>query len=324
MAAGERSYSGYDLIGDVHGCAHTLARLLERLDYRRINGIYQHDSRQAIFVGDIVDRGPRVREALHLVRDMVDRGFARIVMGNHEYDALCYCTRARPGSAGTYLREHTPRHNRMISETLEQFANHDHEWNEFLEWFYTIPLFLELDGFRVVHACWDGDLIAQFKQQFGSSRIDEDFLHASVVRGSFAGQVMDRLVRGTAMPLPDNREMVGRDGLARSFFRTRFWAREPETYGDVVFQPDPLPKDIAEKPLSRRERERLVSYGPSEPPVFFGHYWMTGKPRLLRDNLACLDYSAVKYGKLVAYRMDGESKLDASKFVWVDVTPGEV
>lgn len=324
MAADARSYSGYDLIGDVHGCAHTLARLLERLGYRRVNGVYRHDSRQAIFVGDIIDRGPRVREALHLVRDMVDRGFAQIVMGNHEYDALSYCTRTRPGSAGTYLREHTPRHNRMIAETLAQFVNHDHEWNEFLDWFYTIPLFLELDGFRVVHACWDGNLIAQFKEQFGTNRIDEDFLHASAVRGSFAGKVMDRLVRGTAMPLPDNREMVGRDGLARSFFRTRFWAREPETYGDVVFQPDPLPKDIAEKPLSRHERERLVSYGPSEPPVFFGHYWMTGNPRLLRDNLACLDYSAVKYGKLVAYRMDGEPRLDASKFVWVDVTPGEV
>jgi len=39
--------------------------------------------------------------------------------------------------------------------------------------------------------------------------------------------------------------------------------------------------------------------------------------------VACLDYSAVKYGKLVAYRMDDETRLDPQKFVWVDVNPSE-
>lgn len=324
MTANPLPYRGYDLIGDIHGCGKSLRELLERLDYQLVNGVYQHRSRQVIFVGDIIDRGPRVREALHLVRDMVDRGAAQIVMGNHEYDALCYCTRARPGSNQTYLREHTPRHDRMIAETLEQFANYGHEWNEFLEWFYTIPLFLELDGFRVVHACWDSELIAQFKAQYGGNCLDDDFLHASVVRGSFAGKVMDRLLRGTAMPLPDNQVMTSRDGLTRSFFRTHFWSSDPQTYGDVVFQPDPLPKEVAEQRLSGKERGRLLSYPPTEPPVFFGHYWMTGTPKPLRDNLACLDYSAVKYGKLVAYRMDGETRLDPAKFVWLEVVRDKV
>ena len=323
MAVQQAQYRGYDLIGDVHGCGKTLRRLLEALDYQQVNGVFQHRNRQAIFIGDIVDRGPRVREALHLVRDMVERGSAQIVMGNHEYNALCYCTRARPGSGQTYLREHTPRHDRLIAETLEQFANHDHEWNEFLEWFYTIPLFLELEGFRAVHACWDSELINSFKEQFGTNRIDEDFLHASVVNGSFAFKVMDRLLRGTDMRLPDNRVIVGRDGLTRHFFRTRFWANDPQTYGDVVFQPDPLPPEIAAQLLSDEEKRRLLRYPATEPPVFFGHYWMNGTPRPLKPNLACLDYSAVKYGKLVAYRMDGERTLDANKFVWVDVPPPE-
>ncbi|WP_246065540.1 metallophosphoesterase [Hydrocarboniclastica marina] len=318
------SFRGYDLIGDVHGCANTLSKLLEVLGYRQVNGIYQHRQRQAIFIGDIVDRGPRVREALHLVRDMVDRGSARIVMGNHEYNALCYCTRSRPGSQHEYLREHSPRHNRLIADTLEQFANYGHEWNEFLEWFYTLPIFLELDGFRAVHACWDDQLIEQFKTQYQSNLIDEDFLHASVASGSFAFKVMDRLLRGTDMRLPDNRHMVGRDGLTRHFFRTLFWADQPRTYGDIVFQPDPLPDDIASRPFTDAEQARLLRYPVSEPPVFFGHYWMQGTPKPIKPNLACLDYSAVKYGKLVAYRMDGETKLDARKFVWVDVPPPEL
>lgn len=170
---------GYDIIGDIHGCANTLARLLDQMGYRKINGVYQHPRRQAIFIGDIIDRGPRIREALHLVRDMVEHGSARIVMGNHEYNALGYCTRARPGSGKTFLREHNARHDRLIRETLEQFEAHPYEWNEFLEWFYTIPLFIDDEDFRVVHACWDGDLIEKFKQSQGGACIDEDFLHAS-------------------------------------------------------------------------------------------------------------------------------------------------
>lgn len=320
MGNHSQAYQGFDLIGDVHGCALTLRHLLEKLGYSKVSGVYVHPRRQAVFVGDIVDRGPRIREALHLVRDMVDRGSARIVMGNHEYNALGYCTRARPGSGKTHLREHNARHDRLIAETLEQFAHHPHEWNEFLEWFYTLPLFLETDEFRVVHACWDEKLIRQFQQTHShDGLIDEDFLHASVVGGSFAGKVMDRLLRGTDMRLPDGQTMTGDDGYTRRFFRTKFWAENPQTYGDVVFQPDPLPADIARKPLSEKDREQLITYGRDEPPVFVGHYWRSGHPAPIKHNVACLDYSAVKYGKLVAYRMDGEQVLSPEKFVWVNV-----
>ena len=77
-----KAYKGYDLIGDVHGCALSLQLLLQKLGYSKKAGVYQHPQRQAVFLGDIVDRGPRIREALHIVRDMVDAGYAQIVMGD--------------------------------------------------------------------------------------------------------------------------------------------------------------------------------------------------------------------------------------------------
>lgn len=314
---------GYDIIGDIHGCALTLERLLEQMGYARRQGVYEHPNRTAIFVGDIIDRGPRIREALHLVREMVDRGAALIVMGNHEYNALGYCTLARPGSGRRHVREHNERHNRLIRATLEQFEHYDDEWHEFLDWFYELPLFLEMDRFRVVHACWDEKLIRQFEQQHPSGCIDEDFLHASMAPGSFAGRVMDRLLRGTAMKLPDGMTMTGRDGFQRQFFRTRFWGEDARTYGDIVFQPDPLPESVSNRALSPEERDQLITYGPNERPLFIGHYWLQGVPEPIAPNVACLDYSAVKYGKLVAYRMDDETRLDPQKFVWVDVTPSE-
>lgn len=319
--AGQRSAAprGFDIIGDIHGCAHTLERLLDQMGYRKVNGVYRHPSRQAIFIGDIIDRGPRIREALHLVHDMVEHGSARIVMGNHEYNALGYCTRARAGSGKTWLREHTPRHNRLIKETLEQFDAYPHEWNEFLEWFYTIPLFIDEEDFRVVHACWDGDLIEKFKALQGGPYIDDDFLHASAAIESFAGQVMDTLLRGTDLRLPEGMSITGRDGYVREFFRTKFWADNPRTYADVVFQPDPLPPEVASQVLTDRERAQLISYPIDAPPVFVGHYWMDGEPAPLKPNVACIDFSAVKYGRLVAYRFDGEKALSPDKFVWVEV-----
>jgi hypothetical protein len=310
---------GYDIIGDIHGCASTLSRLLEQMGYRKVNGVYQHSRRQAIFIGDIIDRGPRIREALHMVRGMVERGSARIVMGNHEYNALGYCTRARDGSGRTYLREHNPRHDRLIRETLDQFEAYPDEWAEFLQWFYTIPLFIDDEDFRAVHACWDSQLIDEFRRVHGGDCINEDFLHASADIESFAGQVMDTLLRGTDLRLPNGLTITGRDGYVRKFFRTKFWAENPRTYADVVFQPDPLPAEVAARPLAGEERKQLISYPLDAPPVFVGHYWMEGTPAPLRENVACIDFSAVKYGKLVAYRMDGESVLSRDKFVWVDV-----
>lgn len=319
MASTRTAFRGYDIIGDIHGCARTLEKLLEQMGYRKQNGVYQHRQRQAIFIGDIIDRGPRIRESLHLVRDMVEHGAARIVMGNHEYNALGYCTRARPGSGRQWLRDHNPRHDRLIRETLEQFDHYAHEWNEFLDWFYTIPLFIEEDSFRVVHACWDDRLIRQFMESQGGATIDEDFLHASSAIESFAGQVMDTLLRGTDLILPDGMTITSKDGYTRRFFRTKFWADDPKTYGDVVFQPDPLPEEVARRELSQEEQQQILRYSLAERPVFVGHYWMEGKPAPLKPNVACIDYSAVKYGKLVAYRFDGEQALTRDHFVSVDV-----
>ena len=71
--------------------------------------------------------------------------------------------------------------------------------------------------------------------------------------------------------------------------------------------------------LREDERKQLITYPLDAPPVFVGHYWMDGEPAPLKSNVACIDYSAVKYGKLVAYRLDDEKSLSRDKFVWVEV-----
>ncbi|MFL0802293.1 MAG: metallophosphoesterase [Agarilytica sp.] len=318
------NFSGYDVIGDVHGCAITLTRLLVKLGYAVEDGVFHHPSRQVIFVGDIVDRGPRIREALHIVKNMVDARTAQCIMGNHEYNILGYITptpETESSDSVEYVRAHNARHNRLIAETLMQFASYPEEWRLFLDWFRTLPVYLDMEGCRVVHACWDDALIKAFEaQQFGPV-LDKAFMQRSSDKSTLEGRFMDRLTRGTDMILPEGRRIKGKDGYERRMFRTKFWSETPSVFEDVVFQPDPLPEDVAAIPLSEKQKQALIYYGVNEKPVFVGHYWLQGRPKPLRDNVACLDYSAVKYGSLVAYRFDGESRLDQSKFEWVDVTP---
>ena len=75
----------FDIIGDIHGHADRLIQLLEELGYKNSNGNYRHTEteRKAIFVGDFIDRGPKIKQTLEIVKSMVDNDAAYAVLGNH-------------------------------------------------------------------------------------------------------------------------------------------------------------------------------------------------------------------------------------------------
>ncbi|HEV7786289.1 MAG TPA: polynucleotide kinase-phosphatase [Thermoanaerobaculia bacterium] len=80
----------FDLIGDVHGCGDELEELLAGLGYEPDEaGVLRHPAgRKAIFLGDLVDRGPRVVDVLRTVMGMVMGGAALCVPGNHDVKLL--------------------------------------------------------------------------------------------------------------------------------------------------------------------------------------------------------------------------------------------
>ncbi len=86
----------FDIIGDVHGCYDELRALLERLGYVVETGgpngyghaVRHPEGRKAVFLGDLVDRGPAVPAVLRLVMSMTLSGTALSVPGNHEMKLL--------------------------------------------------------------------------------------------------------------------------------------------------------------------------------------------------------------------------------------------
>jgi hypothetical protein len=312
----------FDVIGDIHGQGDALIALLEKLGYRQEDGAYRHPDREVIFVGDFVDRGPKVRLVLETVRAMCDAGTARAVMGNHEFNMIAYHT---PDGRDGHLRPHTEKNQKQTRATLEQLS--EHERMEWVEWFRKLPMWLEEDGLRVVHASWVKEQIDIINQHRGqAARLPDAFLAEACQRGSELYAAIEDVLKGTEVTLPDGLSFLDKDGHRRTAARTRWYAdasRPGLTWQDYGFtfrdkEREAMPAE--ELPDELRER---AGYPADAPPVIFGHYWVPPDERHMRPlapNVACVDFSAGKGGMLAAYRWDGEAKLSAEKYVAVSAS----
>lgn len=306
------SYSGIDFIGDIHGHAYELTALLKKLGYRKKSSVWSHPGRIAFFMGDFIDRGPAIPETLRVVRSMVEDGGAKTVMGNHEYNAICFNSK-KPG--GGYYREHSIKNMNQHSETIRQFSGKADEYDSHIRWFRTLPVFYESDDFRVVHAAWDHEKVQKLKEVLTDAVLGEHHIAQSAEKDGTLYAPVDTVLKGREMDLPGDALFRDKDGNERKAIRVKWW-EDPHhhTYTSIsVGEIDDLP-DI---PVRHTEALNGSVYGREELPVFFGHYWLRGNPNLYRDNICCLDYSVAKGGNLVAYRFDGEQKLRNEKMVRV-------
>jgi serine/threonine protein phosphatase 1 len=139
------------IIGDVHGCLDTLKKLLEQLP--------DWETKRVAFVGDLIDRGPKSRQVVDFVRDLVERGVADCVLGNHEQMMIDWTGRFSDmmwiGNGGqqckdSYYEKPSPTDPRNDPESDEykpgsylkgdfnKEAFEDHK-----DWFRTLPVYME-------------------------------------------------------------------------------------------------------------------------------------------------------------------------------------
>lgn len=206
----------YDIVGDVHGQADKLEGLLAQRGYQVRDGAYRHPSRTAIFVGDFIDRGPRQLDSVTTVRRMVDAGSALAIMGNHELNAIAWLT-PDPDRAGEFMRPRsgaTGAKNRHQHAAFLAAVEHNPQLHrELIDWFCTLPLWLDLPGLKVMHACWhEGHMRSLASALTPQQQLAPDSLVAASRRGSREYLAMEALTKGIEIPLPQGHEFHDKDG----------------------------------------------------------------------------------------------------------------
>lgn len=311
-AISQKPDQGFDIIGDIHGYAEPLKRLLQKMDYEFKGGVWQHPERTAVYVGDFIDRGPHQKEVVTLVRGMVEAGFAQAVMGNHELNAIAWYHGFRPD---------TEKNRNQHQRFLEEVEHRPDEHREIIDWFTTLPLWLNLNGIRIVHACWHSESIERLDRLLNGNRLNSEALESACRRTDKIGddhvfEAVEILLKGLEAPLPHGVGFTDKDGAVRNKIRTRWWDPEATTFRQAVVGHGSHFEGLPDTTLP----DHLMIKDDADAPIFFGHYWHSGTPIPLRPNAACLDYSVANRGKLCAYRWRGESNLVQNHFEWVEAS----
>ena len=305
----------FDIIGDIHGQADALLRLLNTLGYRQnTQGIYAHPQRQALFLGDFIDRGKQQRQVIDIIKPMVEHGQALAIMGNHEFNAICFHSETEDGKP---MRCHSDKNIKQHRAFLQQYPHGETVTQEIINWFKSLPLYIELEHFRAIHACWDQQAIDKITPYLHQ---DKSIPQAIIAQASQAGNqhfyALQTLLKGMTIALPEDISFTDKDGHKRRYIRVKWWSDKSKTYRDyALVQPSALPLI----PATTLADSINNSHYTDSKPVFFGHYWFTGTPKILKNNVACVDYSAGNNEKLVCYQWHkDDNKLSNDNFVFVD------
>lgn len=288
----------FDIIPDIHAQSGKLRALLGKLGYRSSAGSWRspYADRKIVFLGDFIDRGPDNSGVLQIVRGLQDADLALAVMGNHELNAIHFHT-ADPDS-GKPLRQHSPKNMRQHASFLSEFPIGDPRTQDALDWMKTLPLFLDLDHFRAVHACWHQEAIYRLQGLTPSGILSDDQLRDAADRKSAIYADVDVITTGPEYPLPQGYTFNDKNGESRNEVRIAWWRRDAVTWRDAAISVPDL-SDIPDIHLPDEACD--VHYPENAKPVFFGHYWLEGKPLIASANTCCLDCSAGTDGPLIAY-----------------------
>jgi len=301
------SHDKLDFIGDVHGNAQKLVKLIDHLGYRNSGTGWSHpEGRQIVVLGDFINVGNDSKLVLQILFNMWCDKTAHIIIGNHEY----YLALNFYHNGKTIFEEDGPLIN-DYKKLLTEFKNDSSLFEKYMEWIYKLPLYVETDKFRAVHAYW---LNENLKTIAGYNNLLEIFASFETLKKKKSNDLKNAI----------NETLTGKEILLYPScknkntlkFRIKWWIN---MYGKllpeciVIHKPVQCPGIIITPSLL----PGFKLYDSSEKPIFFGHYWLQQIPYLIRKNICCLDFGAAKGGYLAAYRWDGEKVLADNKLVYV-------
>ncbi len=295
------SFSNFDIIGDIHGYGSALVSVLEKMGYSENEPYnYTHpEGRKVLFIGDYIDRGSEILRTLRIVRTMQENGNAIAIMGNHEFNFLCY---HYTNEEGVSFR---PQDKKTKGEKLTDQELGD-EKIDYLNWMAELPLSFENDYLRAVHAHWDKKSLALIQEK-GITKLDREGLLAVHADPALL-LAYEIVLKGDELELDEEFWFADKEGKVRKEGRIKWWAGQHGfTLGECFAS---IPKECLHQPYISNADEFVLHYGHDEKPVFFGHYWLDHTEiNIQRANVCCIDFSVAKEGLLVGYRFSGEQTL---------------
>ena len=304
----------YDIIGDVHGHAEKLKKLLNELGYKtNREGTFFHPSRKVIFTGNFINKGPQIKETLEIIKGMTQAGFATTLLGYQEYSILCYCTKEN----GEYLHKHNNKNANQHLKTLREFNNGiSEEWKSYLEWFMTLPFFFNLDGLRVVSACWYNKNLDFLKDEYGNT-LTTELLRKSTDKKTFENKAIDETLKSKRAHLPEGVFIKDIYGNKKSSLRVKWWDKpQNKTYKEYAVSKynDEVPE--IEVSLKDMDEDLLEGYNELRKPLVVGYYNFD-EPKFLNTNAICINSNISETSKLSAYSWFGENTLVAENIITV-------
>jgi hypothetical protein len=115
------------------------------------------DNRKLVFVGDLTDRGPDSLAVVNLVQALTERQLAQCVLGNHELNILLD---QRKYDNGWFYGEEFSDNGYIVPQALANSASRD----RVLKFFQSLPIALEREDLRVIHACWNSAMIQSLEE----------------------------------------------------------------------------------------------------------------------------------------------------------------
>lgn len=292
-------------VGDVHGRLDALKRFLRAADcVEHGNGTWKlPKNTELMFVGDLIDTGPAGRQVVALVRQLIEQGDARCIMGNHEFNFAQYHT-PNPQKSGDFLRPHTEKNRGQIRATLESYKGYEDVLQDDVEWMRSLPIAVKTNDYRCVHSCWhEVSLMLMKRGRDGQFYIPEAHWADAADEASPYFDAVEMLCKGPEITMPNEASYIDNYGNQRFKARVSWWHDKANCWGDVLRLPV---ADVEGLDLNAPVTIDDIPSNPSSAaPVFFGHYWFDGAigdRQPVADNAACVDYSCARTEQLVGYK----------------------
>ena len=289
----------YDIIGDVHGYADKLQILLKGLGYYKNDGVWMHDSATAIFVGDFIDRGPSSKKVIKIIKKMIKAGSAEAILGNHEVNAILYFTCNKKGNA---IKQPLATRKVYLDKFRKEYKN-TKKFQKHIKWLRTLPLFLEKDDFRVVHAYWNDKNIDKLRNLHTNGKLKRKTLKLISDQDSDIFRPFWETVKGLEIQLPKNIVLKNSKDNRVTNFKIKWWIHSKNETAQTNAD------SISGHSFKKNHFPKFEFYPEDAPFIFFGHYCLIKGPFIFNPNICCTDACVAGHGKLAVYRQNKNSGL---------------